>query len=924
MPVIRRVPSLLGRSALAAIALGSGPAFAATLTVDPSGGSDYTSLSAAINAASNGDTLSLAGGTYTGPFDTRGKNLTIRGSGVSSTLLTAGSTSTVITVDNGETVTIASLSLYSALQGLEVRGSTATLTGVHITDHSGRSPGSGVGVYDGGHLTVTSCVFARNEASASYDGGGIYASDSTLVVSNSTFRDNAGDQGGAIFLDTSSATLTDVTLDSNIAGSHGGGIRVRYDASLAAVRLTATDNTAGGRGGAIAAYQADVDITDGVFTGNSAATAGGALHLDQTHTTDATVEAEVADNTAGTLGGGIYADTMSLTFTGSITDNAAGEDSDGGGIYAIAADLTIDDTVITGNTAGVGGGIHSFYGGSISLADTTLEDNVALLDGGGIYSESPTSISRASVARNLAGGSGGGLLVSDASLVLHNTPVTDNTASDAGGGVYVNSGDLTVVGTCPITGGTATYGGGIAMVGTGTESLVLPDGQTISDNDASGDGGGLYLTELQVASLDGLHLSHNSAGQAGGGGRLTSIGELSAEGVVVERNTAEHGGGLHLSQVASGATAHGWFATNSASSSGGAILAQNPTGTHRLHHLQVVENTAADGAGIYVFNDSTGGYPLTFSDLAANSGTGVALRQSAGAVVEHTSAAFNAGAGFDADAASAPSVALRWNCAYDNLDDFGGSLPVLDGVDGNLIGDHQYAQVAHDGDASGELLIPGSLSALRDAGDETVADLDGSRADIGHLGGPEALDQDQDADGFALSDGDCDDADPGVYPGATETWYDGRDSDCAGDADDDLDGDGYGIAEDCDDTDPTVNPGARDDTVDGVDNDCDGTDGPGGSADGSDGGDGGEDEDLDGDGYPQSEDCDDSDASASPGHAEACGDQVDNDCDGFVDDFDNDCVGSAGDKSCAVVDVRSHGLGLLAVAAVAIGRRRRD
>jgi len=930
MSAALRATHLIGLFVAASIGVYGATAHAATLTVDPSGGADYTSLSSAIEAASSGDTLSLASGIYTGPFDTQGKDLTILGSGVSSTLLTAGSTDTVITVDDGETVSISSLSLYSALQGIEVRGSTATLTGVHVTDHIGRTPGSGVGLYEGGHLTVSGCVFARNEASTSYDGGGIYASDSTLVVRNSTFRDNAGDQGGAIYMDSTTATITDVTLDSNIARSHGGGIRARFAGSLTAVRLTATDNIAGGRGGAVAAYQVDVDLSDGVFTGNSAATAGGALHLDQTVSGDATVTAEISNNTAGTLGGGLYVDTMVLDFTGSITDNAAGEDSDGGGVYAIAADLILDSTELSRNSAGTGGAIHSFYGGSITLTDSAVEDNVGLVDGGGIYSESPTTLTRTPVARNLTDGSGGGLMLSDASVALHSSPVTDNSAGSAGGGVYVNGGDLTVSGSSPVTGGSAVYGGGVAMVGTGTETLVLPDGQDISDNTATGDGGGLYLIDLAGVQLDGLTLLDNTATLAGGGGRIADVADLSALGIVVERNAAELGGGLHLSRVSSGDTAYGWFALNLASSSGGAIFAQNPTGSHDFHHLQIVENTAPDGAGVYLFNDSVGGYPLTFSDVVANDGGGVALRQSVGAVVEHTSAAHNIGSGFDADATSAPSVVLRWNCAYNNLSDFGGSLPTLDGVDGNLVGDPLYAAAMQDGDASTELLIPSSLSALRDAGDETVTDLDGSRADIGHLGGPSALDQDEDADGYAISNGDCDDANAEVNPGATEIWYDGQDSDCAGDPDDDLDSDGFGIDEDCDDTDPAVNPDAIDDTADGVDNDCDGVDGPdGGGEDGGDGDGGGSDgsdgsEDLDGDGYPQSEDCDDSNNSANPGLSERCGDGVDNDCDGFVDDFDNDCIGSAGDKSCAVIDTRSYGLGLLALSAVVLARRRRD
>ena len=75
---------------------------------------------------------------------------------------------------------------------------------------------------------------------------------------------------------------------------------------------------------------------------------------------------------------------------------------------------------------------------------------------------------------------------------------------------------------------------------------------------------------------------------------------------------------------------------------------------------------------------------------------------------------------------------------------------------------------------------------------------------------------------------DCDDDDADIYTGAPDTWYDGVDSDCAGDSDFDADADGIDSdahgGSDCDDASSTTYPGAGDTYGDGVDADCDALD----------------------------------------------------------------------------------------------------
>ena len=198
--------------------------------------------------------------------------------------------------------------------------------------------------------------------------------------------------------------------------------------------------------------------------------------------------------------------------------------------------------------------------------------------------------------------------------------------------------------------------------------------------------------------------------------------------------------------------------------------------------------------------------------------------------------------------------------------------------------------------------------------------------------------QDEDGDGVTKEDGDCDDQNDAVYPGADED-ANNIDDDCDGTTDEktsryDDDGDGYSEREgDCDDQDSAIYPGAVEDSND-VDDDCDGD----------------VDEnsfsfDDDEDGWAEIEDgssngdCDDDDPWTYPDAQEDC-DEVDNDCDGVVDEGedgteDGACAflvqrdettftDSGSESSCATVPVASGTATLVLAGLAALGLRRRE
>jgi len=147
---------------------------------------------------------------------------------------------------------------------------------------------------------------------------------------------------------------------------------------------------------------------------------------------------------------------------------------------------------------------------------------------------------------------------------------------------------------------------------------------------------------------------------------------------------------------------------------------------------------------------------------------------------------------------------------------------------------------------------------------------------------------DLDGDLYSTCDGDCDDGQSNIYPGAAEVC-DGLDGDCDGVVPtDELDGDGDGYsscAGDCADDDSATYPGATE-ICDGIDNNCNGSVPS-------------DEQDTDGDSWIECTECDDGNASTYPGATEVC-DGQDNDCDGAIppDELDNDGDGYIACEEC--------------------------
>jgi CSLREA domain-containing protein len=382
-------------------------------------------------------------------------DLSINGPGAEMLTVDASGNDPTPTIDDGMGITI-----------FRIGGGSAAIRGLTLT--GGDSRFAGGAIFSFGNLTVVDCIIVDNAARGiSYDGGGgIYSPRNSLTVVRSIISGNSAWQ------------------------AEGGGIR-KTNGVLILEDSTISDNSAGGKGGGISAADSiQVHIRNSTIRNNSAGSDywGGGLYL--VHGVgESTIEGTIITGNSAVDGGGMMVADARLTVTGStVSDNSTSSSFGGigGGIWSSYSHLTLVRSVITGNSAGYGGGIFSSteLPTPITLIETTISNNAACFNGGGIISSGMniTAIG-CTISGNTADGNGGGIAhvrdyIGRAGVIsLVNSTVSGNRSKQHGGGIYVDGHE------------SATH-----SITHSTIAFNVSD----SDDSGSGSGGGLFVKSGNV------------------------------------------------------------------------------------------------------------------------------------------------------------------------------------------------------------------------------------------------------------------------------------------------------------------------------------------------------------------------------------------------------------------------------------------
>ena len=585
----------------------------------------YATLTGAVAAAASGDALLMTTGRFSEVVFIGAKNLSVTGlyNSTFTVRIPGGSTLVRPAALAGSVFTISNAAV--SLDSLDIAGGGPPLK-------VSRVYGGGICATHASTVTVSLCDVYGN--SSSEMGGGIYASNSTLVLS-----------GTSVYSNRASFTTTDT--------GQGGGIAVVRGVLSAVDTTLVHHNTAEDSGGGIFLQYSEATLNDTLVSFNTATNDGGGIVLDD-HVVATLSGCQLRGNMAAaafSFGGGIFASNFSnLTSTATwIAENSANE---GGGVF-LSGGLadgtgTFYSVTVENNQAREGGGAffvdsaaHLRLRSGLLLGNDGDSDGSDSGDGGAIYvgSQGTVEIEPESadvmILENSAWNGGGIAIGDESSITLVCTQefaltLSGNIAAQGGGGIALPSayGELYARGGIAIQGNSAAFGAGIYQ----NNSLVRLEGLAaqplvVSSNvSAEYYGGGILSEHNALLQLVNVQVGAPGAGNrvdgdshSGGGIALLGSSTLQATNLAILGNRCNRfGAGLFVSNSTAsilgipGDPAVDFFppnrfignqATNATLSSGGGVYVIN--GILTLHDALVASNSAHNGGGLYLASAST-------------------------------------------------------------------------------------------------------------------------------------------------------------------------------------------------------------------------------------------------------------------------------------------------------------------------------
>ncbi|MEN6393050.1 MAG: choice-of-anchor Q domain-containing protein, partial [Anaerolineaceae bacterium] len=316
----------------------------------------------------------------------------------------------------------------------DISGSSVSVTLEDLTIWNGAATGDsggGIKVFGGASLSLDSVTVKDNHAAS---GAGVYLEGGgNLSVNNSTFTGNvATGNGGAIYM-SGAGTMT---VTSSIFGGSS-------DTKNQAVN-----------GAAIYQVDSDGSISGGTFSYNAASGSGGAVYLTGSSASLAISDsAEFKSNTVSSNGAAFYLASGALETSGGVVISSNTATVNGGGIYQAGGTVSLTDTTLSSNGAVLGAGIYQ-QAGTLDILRSTLNANTASTSGAGLYLASASganSLSNTTLSGNTANGTGttdgGGAIYKTGASTLSFDSVTiayNTAARNANSGVRVASTSGTV------------------------------------------------------------------------------------------------------------------------------------------------------------------------------------------------------------------------------------------------------------------------------------------------------------------------------------------------------------------------------------------------------------------------------------------------------------------------------------------------